>query len=122
MNNLKIASIFIVTVFSMSFMVSGVSAAKMDSNWQFHVKTVKLNDTFTAAPSGIHIPEVSFNAQYNKNYLDLLSTEGNIFTFKATKQGIIFVNIICTPWYHILIYPPVDDRTITDTYMIIIKK
>ncbi|OEC84332.1 MULTISPECIES: hypothetical protein [Methanobacterium] len=122
MNNLKIASIFIVAVFSMSFMVSGVSAAKIDSNWQYHIKIVELNDTFTAAPSGIHIPEVSFNAQYNKNYLDLVSTEGNIFTFKAAKPGIAFVNIICTPWYHIMIDPPADDRTITDTYMVIIKK
>ena len=122
MNNLKIASIFIVAVFSMSFMVSGVSAAKIDSNWQYHTKIVELNDTFTAAPSGIHIPEVSFDTQYNKNYLNLISTEGNTFTFKAAKPGIAFVNIICTPWYHILIYPPVDDSTITDTYMIIIKK
>lgn len=106
----------------MSFMVSGVSAAKIDSNWQYHIKIVELNDTFTAAPSGIHIPEVSFDTQYNKNYLNLISTEGNTFTFKAAKPSITFVNIICTPWYHILIYPPVDDSTITDTYMIIIKK
>ena len=122
MKSLKIALIFVLAVFSMSFMVSGVSAAKMDTNWQFHVKTVELNDTFTVAPSGIHIPEVSFDAQYNKNYLNLVSTEGNTFTFKSTKPGITFVNIICTPWYHILIYPPVDDKTITDTYLIIIKK
>ena len=122
MNSLKIASIFIVAVLSMSFMISGASAAKIDSNWQYHIKIVELNDTFTAAPSGIHIPEVSFDAQYNKNYLNLISTEGNTFTFKAIKPGITFVNIICTPWYHILIYPPVDDSTITDTYMLIIKK
>ncbi|MGB9978121.1 hypothetical protein [Methanobacterium sp.] len=122
MKNLKIVSILILASFTMSFMVTGVSAAKMDPNWQFHVKTVELNDTFTTAPSGIHIPEVSFDAQYNKNYLNLVSTEGNTFTLKATKPGITFVNIICTPWYHILIYPPVDDSTITDTYMIIIKK
>lgn len=122
MNSLKIASIFIVAVLSMSFMVSGVSAAKIESNWQYHIKIVELNDTFKAAPSGIHIPEVSFDAQYNKNYLNLISTEGNTFTFKATKPRITFVNIICTPWYHILIYPSVDDSTITDTYMIIIKK
>ena len=55
MNSLKIASIFIVAVFSMSFMISGASAAKIDSNWQYHIKIVELNDTFTAAPSGIHI-------------------------------------------------------------------
>ena len=122
MKSLKIAVIFILAVFSMSFMVSGVSAAKLDANWQFHVKTVGLNDAFTVAPSGIHIPEVSFDAQYNKNYLNLTSGEGNIFTFKAVKPGITFVNIICTPWYHILMYPPVDDSTITDTYMIIVKR
>ncbi len=122
MKSLKIVPVLILAIFAMGFMVSGVSAAKMDPNWQFHVKTVKLNDTFTAAPSGIHIPEVSFSAQYSKNYLNLISTEGNTFTFKATKPGITFVNIICTPWYHILIYPPVDDSTITDSYMILIKK
>lgn len=120
MKNLKIASIFILTAFTMSFMVSGVSAAKMDANWQFHTKIVKLNDTITLAPSGAHIPEVSFDAQYNKNYLKLVSGEG--FTFKPIKPGITLVNIICTPWYHILIYPPVDRSTITDTYTIIIKK
>ncbi len=122
MKNLKIAAMLILAVLSMSFMISGVSAAKLDPNWQFHVQTVKLNDTFTVTPSGIHIPEVSFDVQYNKNYLNLVSTEGNTFTLKAAKPGITVVNIICTPWYHILIYPPVDDRTITDTYMIIIKK
>ena len=122
MKRLKAAVMIILVVFTMSFMVSGVSAAKLDSNWQFHIKTVNVNDTFTVAPSGIYIPEVSFDAKYNKNYLNIVSTEGNAFTFKATKPGIVFVNIICTPWYHILIYPPVDDSTITDTYMIIIKK
>jgi len=122
MKSLKIALFVILALFTMSFMVSGVSAAKMNPNWQFHIKTVELNDIFTVAPSGMHIPEVSFDAKYNKNYLNLISTEGNTFTFKPTKPGITLVNIICTPWYHILIYPPVDDSTITDTYMIIIKK
>jgi len=122
MKNLKIVLMIILTLFTMSFMVSGVSSAKMDSNWQFHVKTVELNDAFTVVPSGIHIPEVSFDAQYNKNYLNLVSTEGNTFKFKSIKPGVTFVNIICTPWHHILIFPPVDDRAITDTYMIIIKK
>ena len=122
MKSLKVVPVLILAVFAMSFMVSGASAAKMDPNWQFHVKTVYLNGTFTAAPSGMHIPEVSYDAQYSKNYLNLISTEGNTFTFKAAKPGITFVNIICAPWYHILIYPPVDDSTITDSYMIIIKK
>jgi hypothetical protein len=121
-NGLKIASMLILAVFTMSFTVTEVSAVKMDSNWQFHIKTVKLNDTFTVEPSGIHIPEVDFNAKYNEKYLNLVSTHGNTFTFKSIKPGITFVNIICTPWYHILIYPPVDDSTITDTYMIIVEK
>lgn len=122
MKSLKIASIFILTVISLSFMVSGVSAVEKSPNWQLHVKTVKLNDTFTAMPSGMYIPEVSFDAQYNKNYLKLLSTEGNTFKFKAVKPGITYVNIILIPWYHILIYPPIDDKIITDTYIIVIKK
>lgn len=69
-------------------MVSGVSAAKLDANWQFHVKTVGLNDAFTVAPSGIHIPEVSFDAQYNKNYLNLTSGEGNISRLKQLNPAL----------------------------------
>lgn len=122
MKSLKIVSIFILAVFSLSFAVSGVYAVEPAKDWKLHVKTVQLNDTFTVAPSGIHIPEVSFNATYNKNYLTLVSTEGTTFTFKAIRPGITYVNIILTPWYHILIYPPVDDRKITDMYIIVIKK
>ncbi len=122
MKSLKIASLFILAIFTLSFAVSGVYALEPAKNWKLHVKTVKLNDTFTVAPSGMYIPEVSFDAQYNKNYLNLTSTEGTTFTFKAIKPGITCVNIILTPWYHVLIYPPVDDRKITDTYLIMIKK
>ncbi len=122
MKSLKIVSILVLAVFSLSFGVSGVYAIEPAKDWKLHVKTVQLNETFTVAPSGFHIPEASFSTKYNKNYLNLVSTEGNSFTFKAVKPGITYINIILTPWYHILIYPPVDDRIITDTYVIIIKK
>lgn len=116
MKHLKIASIFVLAVFALSFMVSGVYAAEKTSNWRLHVKTVELNETFTVAPSGIYIPEVSFDAKYNKNYLNLVSKEGNIFKFKAIKPGITYVNILLTPWY-----PPNSKATVVDTYIIIVK-
>lgn len=122
MKSLKIAAIFVLAVITFSLTVSGAYAVQKSPDWQLHVKTVKLNETFTVGPSGMFIPEVSFDAQYNKRYLKLLSNEGNTFKLKAIKPGITFVNIICIPWYHILIYPPVDDKTITDTYIIFIKK
>jgi len=114
MKILKVTSLIILVMVSMSIMVSGVNAAQDTAQWKFHVKAVNLGDTFTVAPSGFYIPEASFDVQYDKNYLNLVSKEGYDFTFKAIKPGIAIVNIIYIPWYS-------DRKTVTDTYLIIVK-